>query len=69
MTNMVGNYRRFLGYSQKEIADFLNISLQAYWRKENGKTPFNDNEKIQLVKLFKNKLKSTTPTIESIFFS
>lgn len=63
----VAGYRKMLGMTQKEMAQQFNISTQAYWQKEKGKTPFSDNEKI----LFKNKLKTIFPniTIDEIFFN
>lgn len=62
----VAGYRKMLGMTQKEMAQQFNISTQAYWQKEKGKTPFSDKEKI----LFKNKLKPLFPniTIDEIFF-
>lgn len=62
----VAGYRKMLGMTQKEMAKKFNISSQAYWQKENGKTSFSDKEKI----LFKNLLKSIFPniTIDEIFF-
>lgn len=39
-------WRSLLGLSQKELADKLNISQQAYSRKEKGITEFSDNEKV-----------------------
>ena len=41
----ISNYRRFLGKTQKDMAKILGISTQAYWNKENERTPFTDNEK------------------------
>lgn len=40
--NKVSNYRRFLNYTQSDMSELLDISLQAYWKKENGKTAFSD---------------------------
>ena len=31
-------YRNYLGLTQQDFADILNISKQSYWNKENGKT-------------------------------
>lgn len=64
-TKIVG-YRKMLGMSQEEIAKKFGISKQAYYRKEKGKTAFNDREK----QIFKNMLLPMFPdiTIDSIFF-
>lgn len=49
------------------MAKDLNISKQAYWNKEKGRTPFTDKEKI----IIKNKLTPIFPdiTIDAIFFA
>ncbi len=44
-------YRIALGYTQQEMADYLNIARQTYAMKETGKSPFNDQEKQDLKKL------------------
>lgn len=66
MKNKISGLRVALGYTQQEMAEIFGVSKQAYWNKENGKTPFTDKEK----KLFINKAKTVFPevTIESIFF-
>lgn len=63
----VTRYRKFLGLTQKEMADELNISKQSYWNKENGKTAFSDEEKLYI----KNMLIDYFPdiTIDDIFFN
>lgn len=62
----VSRIRRFKGMTQKEVADILGISLQWYWQKEKGNKPFNDEEKLILLKLFKADFKDLT--IDSLFF-
>lgn len=64
--NRIAGYRRMLGLTQKEMAEKLNISVQAYSKKELGKTPFKDSEKIA----FKKMLEPLFPeiTIDEIFF-
>lgn len=64
--NKVAGYRNMLGYTQLDMANIMNISLQAYWQKENGKISFSDAEKKQ----FKNMLLPHFPsiTIDEIFF-
>lgn len=65
--NKVAGYRKMLGMTQKEMAEEFNISHYSYWRKENGKVPFTDDEK----KHFKELLKPNFPTItiDDIFFT
>lgn len=65
--NKIAGYRKFLGLNQNEMASKLGISVQAYRKKENKKTPFKDSEKI----VFKNELaKEHFPNIkiDDIFF-
>ena len=38
--NKVKGYRNMLGLSQKDMANKLNISINAYRNKENGKVEF-----------------------------
>ena len=66
MTNKIAGYRKMLGYTQKKMATEFGISSQAYRLKENGKTPFNDKEKLK----FKLMLQKIFPkiTIDEIFF-
>ena len=63
----VPKYRSFLGKTQKDFAELLNISVQAYWNKENGRTPFNDVEK----KIIKDLIQTEFPdiTYEELFFN
>ena len=63
----ISNYRGFLGKTQKDMADLLGISLQAYWNKENNKTPFNDTEK----KIIKKLIEPHFPKVsyEELFFN
>lgn len=67
MKNKIAGFRKILGMTQKSMAEVFGISLQAYWQKENGRTPFSDKEKV----LFKERLKVIFPdiTIDDIFFS
>lgn len=67
MKNIIAGYRTMLGKTQKDMADELGISRQAYYMKENGKTPFSDSEKIIIKKL----IASVNPnaTIDEIFFT
>lgn len=67
MINNVKLYRIALGFTQRQVASYLNIARQTYVKKELGNSPFNDNEKIKLKELFK-KIDDDV-TIDKIFFS
>lgn len=62
----IANYRKALGFTQKEMATKFGISRQAYYRKEKGYVSFNDKEKLTL----KNMIKEILPeiTIDELFF-
>lgn len=64
--NKIVGYRRICGMTQDDVAELFDISRQAYWKKENGRTPFTDNEKV----LFKKKIEKIIPEIkiDDIFF-
>ncbi|SEQ46818.1 DNA-binding transcriptional regulator, XRE-family HTH domain [Ignavigranum ruoffiae] len=64
--NKIARYRKFLGYTQADMAKIFNISIQSYSRKERGIVPFADKEKI----LFKNMVSKLFEeiTIDDIFF-
>ena len=66
MRNKIAGIRVGLGYTQQDMAEIFQISKQAYWNKENGRTAFNDHEK----ELFIREAKKVFPeiSIESIFF-
>ncbi|WP_069649668.1 helix-turn-helix transcriptional regulator [Caloranaerobacter ferrireducens] len=40
------------GFTQEQIAQLLNISVQSYNKKENGKVPFTANELKTLADFF-----------------
>ncbi|KAA9274326.1 MULTISPECIES: hypothetical protein [Staphylococcus] len=68
MDNKVRNYRRYIGLTQKQMANNLKISVTAYRNKEKGITPFKDSEKVVIKnKLIENGLKDIT--IDDIFFN
>lgn len=68
MENKVVSYRKFIGYTQIEMARLLNISVQSYRNKEKGITPFKDYEKMKVKdKLVNNGFEKIT--IDEIFFS
>lgn len=64
--NRIAGYRAMLRLTQKDLANKLGISAQSYSNKENGRTPFNDLEKIKLKEIFTQIDKSLT--IDDIFF-
>lgn len=63
----ITKYRKFYGLTQQEMAQRLNISSQAYWNKENGRTPFNDKEKIFLKEMIEADFPNVT--YEELFFN
>jgi putative transcriptional regulator len=64
--NKVAGYRVMLGLTQRHIATKLGISSQSYSNKENGRTSFNDREKLKLKRIF-SEIDSSL-TIDDIFF-
>lgn len=48
--------RKRHGYSQKDIAEYLNISVNQYGEKERGKYEFTQDEMFALSKLFDKRL-------------
>lgn len=44
--------RTRLGYTQREVADRLDISVDTYRKKEKGVIKFTDPEKVTVTKLF-----------------
>lgn len=67
MKDKIAGYRRMLGMTQMQMAEYFGISKQAYYLKEKGSTSFSDEEKV----LFKEMLLPLFPniTIDEIFFS
>lgn len=65
--NVVGGYRVMLSKTQQDLADYLNISRQTYFRKEKGYSPFTDEEKVKLKELFSEEFPDIT--IDEIFFN
>lgn len=68
MQKGICNYRKFAGYTQKDMADILKISIQSYRNKEKGKTPFKDSEKI-IIKDIINANGFPELNIDDIFFN
>lgn len=67
MNNNIARYRKFLNYTQTDMAKLFGISLQAYSRKERGINAFNDNEKIMIKKLLTPHFPEVT--YEELFFN
>lgn len=64
--NKIAGYRVYLGLTQKEVANYLNISPQSYSNKENKHRSFTDREKIKMKILFQQV--DSNLTIDKIFF-
>lgn len=64
--NKVSGYRNMMMLTQKEVADYLEITPQSYSNKERGYRPFSDEEKLKIRKLFQRI--DPEITIDSIFF-
>lgn len=67
MENDVAKYRKYLGYTQSDMAMMFGVSLQAYSRKERGINAFNDKEKMLVKELFKPHFPEIT--MEKLFFN
>lgn len=61
-TDKIKNLREFYGFSQKEIAEYLNLSTNGYSMKENGLRKFTLDEAKKLAELF-------GVSIEELFFN
>lgn len=61
-TDKIKNLREFYGFSQKEIAEYLNLSPNGYSMKENGLRKFTLDEAKKLAELF-------GVSIEELFFN
>lgn len=64
--NKIQAYRKALNLKQRDISSMLGISVVMYSKKERKETPFTDNEKVKLLKYFKEYFKDET--IDSLFF-
>ena len=67
MMTRVKQMRSYMGMTQSDLANVLDISLQSYWKKEKGITPFTDDEKVILKKIFNKSFPSAI--IDDIFFN
>lgn len=63
----VAKLRRYKGLTQTDVSKILGVSLQSYYRKEKGKTPFTDNEKVMLKELFIEDFPEIS--IDTLFFN
>lgn len=62
----VARIRKYKGLTQTDLSKILGISLQTYSKKERGKIPFSDKEKIVIKKLFADDFPKIT--IDELFF-
>ena len=60
-------YRKHAGYTQKELADAMNISEGTYRRKEKGLSSFKDKEMKKFVEMISKK--GIDESIQNIFFA
>ncbi|WPC08809.1 hypothetical protein [Globicatella sp. PHS-GS-PNBC-21-1553] len=65
--SVVSRLRKYKGMTQTDMANHLGISLQAYWKKEKGLTPFSDREKVVVRNFFNDEFPGIT--IDDIFFN
>lgn len=63
----VSAYRKSISLNQKEVADYLGVSVDAYSKKERGISEFRESEIAKFIELVNNKgLKATA---NEIFFN
>ncbi len=60
-------YRQFINLTQLEMAKIANIGSTAYWYKEKGYKPFNQDEMLKIYKYIKNEIPNIT--FEDLFYS
>lgn len=58
MPNKLKGYRVMAGYTQKDMAEALGISLRVFLEKENGKKEFTIEEAKKITGLLKNKIEN-----------
>lgn len=69
----VGGYGKVSGFrymahmTQKQMAEYLGVTVATYSSKERGINQFNDKEKLEMRTLFRNKIDKNL-TIDEIFF-
>lgn len=59
-------YRKSINWNQKEVADFLGISVDAYSKKERGLSEFKENEMVNFTNLINENGKEAN--VSDIFF-
>lgn len=59
-------YRKSIDWTQKEVADFLGISVDAYSKKERGLSEFKENEMVNFTNLINENGKEAN--VSDIFF-
>ncbi|GEL89306.1 helix-turn-helix transcriptional regulator [Pediococcus parvulus] len=64
--NSVKRFRLFAGLSQEELAEQTNIKLGTFQAKEQGRTSFNDNEKMRVNQILSKYIDNVS--IEELFF-
>ncbi|MDK6291403.1 MULTISPECIES: helix-turn-helix domain-containing protein [Aerococcus] len=65
--NKVSAYRKSMNMNQSQMAKYLDLSLDAYSRKERGLSEFKKSEMEKFTKVVSTK--DPTITVESIFFN
>ena len=58
MPNKLKGYRVMAGYTQKDMAEALGMSLKAFLEKENEKKEFTLDEAKKITSLIKEKVKN-----------
>lgn len=66
--NKIKEYRERVDMTQRELAEYLGTTTQTISNKENGRTSWNDKEKLEVRKLFRDKLDPAI-TIDELFYS
>ena len=66
--NKIKEYRERVDMTQRELAEYLGTTTQTISNKENGRTSWNDKEKLEVRKLFREKLDPAI-TIDELFYS
>lgn len=65
--NKVSAYRKAIKMNQSQMAKLLNLSVDAYSRKERGLSEFKQSEMEKFANIISKK--EPTATIEGIFFN
>lgn len=65
--NKIKEYRERISMTQRELAEHLGTTTQTISNKENGRTSWNDKEKLEVRKLFRDKLDPEI-TIDELFY-